>query len=236
VKYNKQAHSGPDYTVYSWITFCNLLLQSYQKGGGRDKDNQSSGDEHKTLSILWAEIKVLLFNKINISLIESVSLCNSGLWHAWIKHSSNTQSEFHINCYILSGYRRASLLQTVTTITFNKSRQHALILLSLLFLHQFSGNSLQHHCFLSFRVRWLLALVAGAYLTSQLGVNLSQSSNKGYSSCLYSSWTVLSKPLSQDCTVLPLTSHQESGPPHIIIVPGCLPLSVTDLAQSQELL
>jgi hypothetical protein len=69
-----------------------------------------------------------------------------------------------------------------------------------------SGNGFQRYSFLTFRVQQLLSLLAGGYLTSQLGIAWSQSSNKGYSSRAYSSWTAfpnccLKTPDSYDYTI-----------------------------------
>jgi hypothetical protein len=59
-------------------------------------------------------------------------------------------------------------------------------------LHRLSpGNGSQRRTFPSFRVPRLRSSLAGAYLTTQLGVAWLQSSNKGYSSRPYSTKTAL---------------------------------------------
>jgi hypothetical protein len=127
----------------------------------------------------------------------------------------------------------SELLKLITTSnytvswirTLNKSLQHLLSLLSLLCLHRLSGNGFLRRGFLSFLILQLLSLLAAGYLTSQLRVAWSQSSNKGYSSCPYSSRIVFPNRRLKTTLLCRWPPRQDPGPPQT--VSGCLPSSIS---------
>jgi hypothetical protein len=106
-------------------------------------------------------------------------------------------------------------------------------LLSLLCLYGLSpGNGSQRRRSLSFHVSRLRSSLAGASLTSQLGIVCSQPSNKGYSSRLYGSRTAFPNRRLKTVLLCRWPPRQASGPPSSDS--DCLGLPSSEQSHSQS--